>query len=155
MENNKKIKPLTKQDVEVMLGYEINDFTIEPVFNCENLIGYSIRVIPVQPPEEILINGSIKTCLASKIYNMVSNVAIKAYEAGNVDGNNEMYNAECAGAYNQEPIEGQDAAVSRIVNENLEFFTAENIFKSISPEERLRIMSQYDSGIGFANNECC
>ena len=44
---------ITKEDLEQQIGYKINDFKLEPLYENDTCIGLSVFVIPVQEIEKI------------------------------------------------------------------------------------------------------
>jgi hypothetical protein len=44
---------LTKQDVEKALGYEIQDFSVEPTYMGNTLVGYNVRIVPISVIEKL------------------------------------------------------------------------------------------------------
>jgi hypothetical protein len=54
---------ITKEQIEQQLGYRIQDFELRPLYDGKTCIGLSVRVVPVQSVEEILITGIIKNDL--------------------------------------------------------------------------------------------
>ena len=38
---------MTKKEVEKIIGYEITEYIIEPVFDGKKIIGYSLGVVPL------------------------------------------------------------------------------------------------------------
>ena len=50
---------MTKEVIEEMLGFEIQELKLEPMYEDSTCIGLSIGVIPVKPIEEILIRGIV------------------------------------------------------------------------------------------------
>lgn len=50
---------MTKEVIEEMLGYEIQELKLEPLYDDSICIGLSVSVVPVKPIEEILIRGIV------------------------------------------------------------------------------------------------
>lgn len=50
---------ITKEYLEHQLGYNIQDFNLEPLYEGEICIGLSIQVVPEQSIKEITITGII------------------------------------------------------------------------------------------------
>jgi hypothetical protein len=51
---------ITKEQLEQQLGFKIQDFKLEPLYNGKNCIGLSVQVVPVQSIDKIEITGIIK-----------------------------------------------------------------------------------------------
>lgn len=54
---------ITKEQLEEQLGYKIQDFKLEPLYNDKTCIGLSVKVVPVQDIKEINITGIISNDL--------------------------------------------------------------------------------------------
>lgn len=54
---------ITKKQLEQQLGYKIQDFKLEPLYDSKTCIGLSIQVVPVQSIKEITITGIISSDL--------------------------------------------------------------------------------------------
>jgi hypothetical protein len=54
---------ITKEQLEQQLGYKIQDFKLEPLYEGKTCIGLSVQVVPVQSIKEITITGIISNDL--------------------------------------------------------------------------------------------
>lgn len=54
---------IKKEQLEQQLGYKIQDFELEPLYEGKTCIGLSVQVVPVQSIEEITITGIISNDL--------------------------------------------------------------------------------------------
>ena len=50
---------ITKEQLEQQLGYKIQYFKLEPLYDGKTCIGLSVKVVPVQSIKEITITGII------------------------------------------------------------------------------------------------
>jgi hypothetical protein len=47
---------ITKEQLEQQLGYKIQDFKLEPIYESKVCIGLSVQVVPIKSIKEITVN---------------------------------------------------------------------------------------------------